>query len=73
MTWRLSDVVDRKSIVIHVGNSKKDTRGCILLGMAQGVLRHKWAITSSMQAMLTLLEIVGPNSLTIDITAAPCG
>jgi len=37
--WRLHNVPDRDHILIHKGNTEKDTQGCILVGMAHVIWR----------------------------------
>lgn len=51
----LFDVPDRSMIEIHKGNTIKDTEGCILPGMAMGMIGDLTAVTKSGEAMALLL------------------
>ena len=33
--WRLEDVENRSAILIHYGNTAKNTEGCILIGLSR--------------------------------------
>ena len=41
----------RYDIIIHIGNIKKNTKGCILIGKGLGFINNQWAITNSGDAM----------------------
>jgi hypothetical protein len=62
------DVPNRSDILFHAGNTKNDTRGCILLGLMFGTLGTQAAILSSRSAMaafLTALKDVKETTLEI--------
>lgn len=72
--WRLLDVKGRDAILIHAGNSHKDTLGCILPGLGMQVGPTFAVISDSRMAielmrreigprefMLTIKELVGPT------------
>ena len=61
----VKDVPGRSEILFHVGNSPKDSRGCILVG--QKVVANR--LVSSKIAMSQLLnELSWPNSFILDIS-----
>jgi hypothetical protein len=49
-TWEVVDVPGRSNILFHIGNTDKDTHGCILPGMAVGVLSGRLAVLRSREA-----------------------
>ena len=53
--WHILDVPHRTEILIHVGNTIKDTYGCILPGMRVG----DWAVHNSKDAMNRLRQYLG--------------
>jgi hypothetical protein len=57
LTWRLQDVPGRSGIIIHAGNTHRDTRGCILLGICVGILNGKKAVLKSRKAMTSLRRL----------------
>lgn len=64
--WRLEGVPNREAILIHSGNTIKDTRGCILVGRKRGVLNGLPAVLESKLALNELREKL-PKSFTINI------
>jgi len=65
-TWILEEVPGRSAIVIHVGNTQKNTEGCILVGEKFGVLDGQAAILGSQNAMKILRKTL-PTYFTISI------
>jgi len=49
--FKVLDVPNRSEILIHAGNTHKDTHGCILLGMMYGTIGTATAILSSRAAV----------------------
>lgn len=52
--WRLEGVPNRSAILIHAGNTLKDTEGCILVGMRpapNGVAESQVALTKLRQRL----------------------
>ena len=49
-TFQVTNVASRSSILIHPGNIKKHTNGCILLGSEFGILGNKHGILESSKA-----------------------
>lgn len=50
-TWAVTNVPNRTSILIHSGNTIKDTQGCILVGKSYGELGGLPAVLDSRLAM----------------------
>jgi len=59
VVYRVEDVPQRSDILIHAGNTHKDTHGCILLGMQFGKLGNDSAILASRSALLQFMEKMG--------------
>jgi hypothetical protein len=59
--WEVSAVPNRSAILIHNGNTVKDSLGCIIVGMTEGCLGGQKAVLNSMQA-LNLLRITLPET-----------
>jgi len=60
--WRLEDVKNRSGILIHAGNTTKETEGCILVGMT--------VVTGGIgksQDALTMLRQKLPKSFMIEV------
>ena len=64
-TWQITAVKGRDAILIHAGNTKADTHGCILVGL--GV--NDGGITKS-QAALSKLRGIFPRGFTLEIINA---
>lgn len=50
MTFQVANVPDRSAILIHPGNTIKDTDGCLLVGFTIGQLEQEPAILQSTKA-----------------------
>lgn len=55
-TWQIMDVPERDQILIHAGNTHKDTHGCVLLGMQFGKVGDETAILASRSAFLQFMD-----------------
>ncbi len=70
--WLLCDVPERAGILIHVGNTAKDTSGCILPGSRWKYLDEDPAVVNSKRTMSNLRnELRGLEEFEIEITWAP--
>jgi len=52
--YELKDVPGRSHVLIHWGNTRANTDGCILLGMSQGYIKGERAVISSKPAVKKL-------------------
>ena len=54
--YELLDVPGRDSILIHIGNTMDDVRGCIAPGLMLGWVGKKWAVVESKLAFERFME-----------------
>ncbi len=66
--WRLENVPNRTAILIHNGNTIKDTQGCILVGEKLGYVVGRPAILNS-KRKLTELQATLPKEFMITINS----
>lgn len=59
LVYRVENVPDRSEILIHSGNTHKDTHGCILLGMQYGKIGTDSAVLASKSATLQFMDLMG--------------
>ncbi|ANL71939.1 hypothetical protein AMC83_CH01956 [Rhizobium phaseoli] len=65
--WQLQNVPGRSAILIHVGNSTKDTEGCILAGMGLMVTQTLSSISDSRIAIELMRKEIGENDFTLTV------
>jgi hypothetical protein len=65
-TWELLNVPDREEILIHTGNTMKDTHGCILVGDSMGEIDKHSAVKNSRLTMQKLRNEL-PDNFTLNI------
>lgn len=56
ITFCVSGVNGRDHILFHAGNTRKDTHGCILLGMEIGFIDGERAVLKSKEAMFDFMD-----------------
>lgn len=56
--FKVLDVPGRSEILIHAGNTHKDTHGCILLGLQFGTIGTEAAILSSRAAVANFMTLM---------------
>lgn len=61
-TWRVNNVPGRSGIVIHIGNTESDTKGCIIPGSVIGSLHGERAVLGSRRALNKLRDYIGTAS-----------
>lgn len=60
--FEVDGVPERSHILIHAGNTSKDTQGCVLLGMYYGSLGREPAIRQSKVAVKAFMEKMGADT-----------
>ena len=60
-TYIVDDVPERSHILIHAGNTPKDTQGCILVGLQYGELNNQPAVLASRSAFDKFMEIMNKD------------
>jgi len=67
--FEVTNVTGRSYILFHIGNTEKDTRGCILPGLRFGFIENNIpAVLESATAMDLLKNHIGKNEFILDIT-----
>ena len=56
--FKVIEVPERSEILIHAGNTHKDTHGCILLGLQFGTIGTEAAILSSRAAVANFMTLM---------------
>lgn len=70
--FMLDNVPDRDSIELHIGNTVKDTDGCLLLGTSQGDLDGHGAVLGSADAFGHFMNLcAGEQNILVMIVDAP--
>lgn len=70
-TFEVQNVRNRKGILFHVGNTARDTSGCILLGLRLGGQKPSLGISESAVAFKKFMELTaGWTEFELNITHA---
>ncbi len=65
--YEIKDVPDRTFIMMHIANTMNDLEGCVGLGLAQGFVKGKWAVTSSKVAFRSFMNNMESQNNITDI------
>lgn len=72
MAWEVLNVPGRTGILFHVGNTYRDTEGCILVGKPATQAINFWGIIESNNAYKDFLrELAGLQTIPLDIIYQP--
>ena len=70
-TYHVTEVKDRSLILLHAGNTAKDTRGCILIGTSLGTLGSSPAVLASRKALKRLHKQLSEEDFILDVYDVP--
>lgn len=57
-TFLVKDVPGRDLVLFHAGNTDEDTKGCVLLGSALGIVKGDRAIVASRAAFAGFMDVM---------------
>ena len=63
----------RSRCAIHIGNIEENVEGCIAPGLRRGWMDNGWAVAASTDAMVKLLQVLGPQDHELTIVSTPMG
>jgi hypothetical protein len=66
-SWRLLNVPGRSGILLHEGNTHKDTEGCLLMGLDFIVGQLSAQVTDSRLTMRFLRHEIGSNRFNLEV------
>lgn len=69
--YEIVGVPGRTSILIHWGNFETDTTGCVIVGLAAGILQNRSAVMQSKQAMDYFRRLVGSQECELEVIDCP--
>lgn len=71
VTYEVRGVLNRSGILFHVGNTRRDTQGCVLLGTSYGWIDGAPAVKSSREAFARFLtKLRTHNDFTFEVVNA---
>lgn len=62
-TFKVENVTGRTSILFHIGNTIKDTAGCILTGETPGLINGRTAVINSGKAFNRFINTAGEDDM----------
>lgn len=65
--YLVKDVPGRSAILLHWGNTEKDTEGCILLGNRVGELNGQPAVLDSKKCFARFRELIGSEAFVLEV------
>lgn len=65
--WEITGVPNRSAVLIHIGNTLKDTLGCVLGGLGAQITQLQSSISDSTLAINLMRKEIGENSFWLTI------
>lgn len=65
--FHIINVPNRSGILIHNGNAYKHTRGCLIVGMREGILANNLAVLNSRYAVRKLVNVVNKQNFNLEV------
>ena len=65
--YLVKDVPGRSAILFHWGNTERDTKGCILLGLIGGMMGPNPAVKQSKDAFALFSKLIGKQNFELRI------
>lgn len=65
--FHITNVINRVSILIHNGNVYKHTKGCLIIGMREGILSNNLAVLNSRYALRKLVQVTNKQNFELEV------